>query len=292
MKNVSILVLCLSFFVSCNSDKEFKGFSKSRKGFYYQLHTIGESNREIKTGDYVTADVAYYTINDSMFFQGRRKVKLEEPAYKGAIEDCFKTLHDDESATFILNADNFFKLTLAADMPGFLHPGDKIKIKISIIDVQTEQEFENEKQAFLNWIDDFGDYEKTILHQYLNNEKIDIKPFPSGLIYIPVKPGTGPKIELGDTITINYEGRFLNGKFFDSTVRRNQPFQFVFGTEWQVITGIEEALAHMSEGEKAMVIIPSELAFGQSGSSTGMIPAFTSLIFELEIVSVKKGITQ
>jgi FKBP-type peptidyl-prolyl cis-trans isomerase len=177
-------------------------------------------------------------------------------------------------------------------MPVFINSEDKLKIKISIIDIQTEDEFEKEKQAFLNWIDDFGEYEKVILHQYLNEEKINVKPYPSGLIYLPVKPGNNIKIETGDTITINYEGRFLNGKFFDSTIRLNQPFQFVFGTEWQVIKGLEEGLANMSEGEKAIFILPSELAFGQSGSSTGIIPPFTSLIFEVEIVSVKKGVQQ
>lgn len=292
MKNFVVLLLFSSILFSCESKPEYKGFSKSRKGFYYQLHTFGESGREIVTGDYITADVTYSTLSDSVFFEGRRKIKLDEPVYKGAIEDCFKLLRDDESASFILEAEPFFQLTLETDLPAFLLPGDKIKIKLSIIDVQTEQEFDNEKLAFLNWIDDFGEYEKVILRQYLNNEKIDVKPFPSGLIYLPVKPGNGKTIAAGDTITINYEGRFLNGKFFDSTVRRNQPFQFVFGTEWQVIRGLEEALVHMSEGEKAIFIVPSELAFGQAGSSTGMIPPFTSLIFEVEIVNVIKGIKQ
>jgi len=67
-------------------------------------------------------------------------------------------------------------------------------------------------------------------------------------------------------------------------VRTKQPFQFVYGTEWQVVKGLEEAIGMMQEGEKALVILPSDLAFGSEGSSTGIIPAYTSLIFDVEII--------
>ena len=87
-------------------------------------------------------------------------------------------------------------------------------------------------------------------------------------------------------MTVNYEGRFLNGKFFDSTVRRKQPFQFVYGTEWQVVEGLEEAIGMMKEGEKSLFILPSNLAFGTEGSSTGIVPPFTSLIFEVELLAI------
>jgi FKBP-type peptidyl-prolyl cis-trans isomerase FkpA len=113
-----------------------------------------------------------------------------------------------------------------------------------------------------------------------------VNPLPSGIYYLNLVQGNGKKVELGDTITVNYEGRFLNGKFFDSTVKRRQPFQFVYGTEWQVIKGLEEAIGLMCEGEKSLFILPSELGFGNRGSSSSIIPPFTSLIFEVEILKV------
>jgi FKBP-type peptidyl-prolyl cis-trans isomerase len=152
--------------------------------------------------------------------------------------------------------------------------------------IQTREEYEREKEAFLSWIEDFGDYEKVVLKQFISAEKPGISPLPSGIYYVNLRPGKGKKIEPGDTLTINYEGRFLNGKFFDSTVKRNQPFQFVYGTEWQVIKGLEEAIGMMHEGERSLFILPSELGFGNTGSSTGVIPPFTSLIFEVEILKV------
>ncbi len=284
----SILILAL-ILSACQPKSDFEGYKKSRKGFHYQLHTLGESDIKTEINDYITADITYSTLNDSVFFEGRRKIKLEKPVYPGAIEDCFLFLKKGESASFILQAGPFFKQTLETELPVFLTDEGNFKVEISVIDTQSEEEFNNEKQAFLNWIEDFGDYEKVILKQFIGQEKINVTPSPSGLIVLPIEKTNGQIVHVGDTITINYEGRFINGKYFDSTVRRKQPFQFVFGTEWQVIKGIEEGLAKMREGEKAIFIMPSELAFGQEGSSTGIIPPFTSLIYEVELVKVSRG---
>lgn len=292
MRKHTILIffvfLCLVF-GACKPKSAHPGYTKSRKGFHYQLHTFGESDIKAKIGDYVTLDIQYTTLTDSIFFEGRRKLKMEPPIYDGAIEDCIMLLHSGESATFILDASPFFKQTLGSDLPSFMKPGDKIKIKTSIIEIQTAREYENEKIAFLNWIEDFGDYEKVILKQFLTSSKPGVNPLKSGLIHLPIVKNDAPRIQVGDTITINYEGKFLNGKFFDSTKRRNLPFQFIYGTEWQVIKGLEEGLGLMGKGESALFILPSELAFGKSGSSTGIIPPFTSLIFEVDIVDVIKG---
>jgi FKBP-type peptidyl-prolyl cis-trans isomerase len=93
-------------------------------------------------------------------------------------------------------------------------------------------------------------------------------------------------VSVGDTIVVHYEGIFLNVNFFDSTNKRNEAFQFVNGQQWQVIKGMEEAIATMHEGERSLFILPSDVAFGDSGSSTGLIPPFTSLIFEVELISI------
>lgn len=290
MKQTLFIIFALSFFAACSSPSPFEGYKKSGKGFYYQLVTIGETDQEIKTGDYVTADITYATLVDSVFFEGRRKIEIESPAYKGAIEDCIMSLRNNESASFIIESAPFFNQTLETNLPDFLKESVYFKINISIIDVQTEQQYLKEKQAFLHWTEDFGDYEKVLLQQFVAQENFNANPTETGLIYLPLENGDGKNIEIGDTISIHYEGIFLNGKYFDSTKRRKQPFQFVYGTEWQVIEGLEEGLSFMREGDKALFVVPSKLAFGASGSSTGIVPPFTSLIFEVDVLEVKKGV--
>jgi hypothetical protein len=176
MKIICLQLLLVILFSACKNNSEYPGFSKSREGFYYQLHSIGESDEKPQTGDYITADISYLTLKDSLFFEGRRKIKLEEPKYQGAIEDCFKMLGKEESATFILPAEPFFKQTLESDLPKFFKSGENLKIKIHIVDIQSEGQYENEKIAFLNWIEDFGDYEKVILKQYIQRIRLIFNP--------------------------------------------------------------------------------------------------------------------
>jgi len=287
MKQRLILISSLLFLLAqCNNHHEYSGFKYARHGIYYQLHKIGEDTRKPRTGDFVTVDLIYKTLGDSVFFMGRRKFQISKPDYKGAIDECFMMLAEKENATFIISADDFFKKTLQTNLPKFINEYSKMKVTIEIVEIQTEKAYRKEKEAFLHWIQDFGDYEKIILKQFLEEKELPEKPVSSGIFFINLLKGEGKRIEPGDTITINYEGKFLNGKFFDSTVKRNQPFQFIYGTEWQVVKGLEEALGMMSEGEKSLIILPSELAFGNEGSSTGIIPPFTSLIFEVEILKV------
>lgn len=281
-----LLSLVLHIVFSCDEFSRYPGYKKSNHGIYYQLHTIGDDDSKAGPGDYITVDLTYLTMNDSVFFNGIRKFQVLEPAYEGAIDECFSMLSVDESATFILQADNFFAVTLQSPLPRFIDTGGTIKIKVRMIEIQKEEDYKHEKEAFLKWIEDFGHYEKVVLKQFISEQKLDVSPLPSGMYFLNLKPGTGKKVEVGDTVVVNYEGKFLNGKFFDSTVKRNAPFQFVYGTEWQVIEGLEKAIGMMREGEKALIIIPSELAFGNHGSSNQIIPPYTSLIFEVEILKV------
>jgi FKBP-type peptidyl-prolyl cis-trans isomerase FkpA len=281
------LIFLFIVLISCTGKSPYPGFSKGKNGVYFQLHKIGETSNKPNLNDYITADIEYKTMNDSVFFKGRRKLQLQNPNEEGSIQDCFAMLSEGESADFIISADIFFTQTLQSSLPKFLPAGSMMKVQLDIIEIQTQQDYEKEKEAFLHWIEDFSDYEKVILQQFLREEKLPVMPTGSGLYYLVLRKGNGKKVAKGDTLTVNFEGRFLNGKFFDSTIKRHQPFQFVYGTEYQVVKGLEEAIGMMSEGEKSLFILPSELAFGTEGSSTGIIPPFTSTIFEVELISIK-----
>ena len=289
-----LLVLTILIFTisSCDYFSKYPGYSKTKSGTYYKLLKFGESSIKAKPGDYITADIKYKTIKDSIFFEGRRRLQITEPSFPGAIDECFLMLAEGEMASFIISANDFFKKTLETTLPAFIQIEDPMIVDIDVIDILTEMEYLKEKEAFLHWIEDCGDYEKVILRQYIEEERIDINPTKSGLYHLTIESGNGNKVFLGDTVTVHYEGKFLNNKFFDSTKRRNSPFQFVYGRKWQVIEGLEEAIGRMQEGERALFIIPSQIGFGETGSSTGIIPPYTSTLFEVELLEIKPGLRQ
>jgi peptidylprolyl isomerase len=108
---------------------------------------------------------------------------------------------------------------------------------------------------------------------------------PSGLKYVDVKVGTGPAAKTGDQLSVNYEGKLLDGTKFDSSYDRGEPFPLVLGVS-QVIQGWTEGLAGMKAGGIRKLIIPPQLGYGLQGNGD-VIPPNATLIFKVEIVAIK-----
>ena len=104
----------------------------------------------------------------------------------------------------------------------------------------------------------------------------------SGLKYIVVEAGNGPKPQAGTLIRAHYTGKFLSGRVFDSSVQRGQPFEFEVGMG-RVIKGWDEALLDMQKGEKRILVIPSHLGYGERGYPP-IIPPRATLVFDVELV--------
>ena len=98
-----------------------------------------------------------------------------------------------------------------------------------------------------------------------------------------IKTGSGPKPTKGRKVTVHYTGKLTNGKVFDSSVQRGQPFSFTLGVG-QVIKGWDQGVAQMSVGEKAILTISPDFGYGARGVP-GLIPANSTLIFEVELLS-------
>lgn len=109
---------------------------------------------------------------------------------------------------------------------------------------------------------------------------------PSGLKVATLKEGSGRVAANGMKIKVKYTGWLENGKKFDSSLKRNKPFELKLGAG-QVIKGWEEGLIGMKPGERRQLIIPANLAYGSR--KVGDIPPGSTLIFNIEIVSVEPG---
>ena len=106
----------------------------------------------------------------------------------------------------------------------------------------------------------------------------------SGLKYIITEKGDGIRATVGDKVSAHYTGKFTNGEVFDSSVDRGTPFEFTLG-KGQVIRGWDEGFALMNVGDKAILIIPYHLAYGEAGKPP-QIPARSILIFDVELLDV------
>lgn len=104
----------------------------------------------------------------------------------------------------------------------------------------------------------------------------------SGLGISIIKNGVGKKPKPTDKVTVHYEGKFLNGKVFDSSYKRGVPATFALN---RVISGWTEGLQYMNTGAKFRFVIPAHLAYGQRGVP-GTVPPNTTLIFTVELISI------
>ncbi|MCL2196597.1 MAG: FKBP-type peptidyl-prolyl cis-trans isomerase [Treponema sp.] len=107
----------------------------------------------------------------------------------------------------------------------------------------------------------------------------------SGVRYIIQKQGTGNKPARGQTVSVHYKGKLLNGTVFDDSGLRGKPLEFQAGVG-KVIEGWDEMIMDMRAGEKRLAIIPPEKAYGDRAVG-GVIPANSFLVFEMELISVK-----
>jgi FKBP-type peptidyl-prolyl cis-trans isomerase FklB len=119
-----------------------------------------------------------------------------------------------------------------------------------------------------------------------NKKRSGVKITPDGLQYKVITPGKGQSPTLADSVTVNYEGKLINGTVFDSSYKRNKPITFPLGG---VIKGWQQALVMMKPGATWQVVIPANLAYGATGVPGSDIGPNETLIFKINLVSVNQG---
>jgi peptidylprolyl isomerase len=113
----------------------------------------------------------------------------------------------------------------------------------------------------------------------------NLETTPSGLQYVDLKVGTGASPQPGQTAVVHYTGWLVDGKKFDSSKDRGQPFQFAVG-RGQVIKGWDEGVATMKVGGTRKLVIPPDLGYGAGGAG-GVIPPNATLTFEVELLEIR-----
>ncbi len=141
----------------------------------------------------------------------------------------------------------------------------------------------NDRQKYI----DMSDAKRNeSMNKFLSSFKIDpskMTKTESGMMFAVLKEGMGKKPVVGANVTAHYTGYFTDGRAFDSSYQRQQPFSVIAG-KGNVIKGWDEALLDMKVGEKRLLVIPYNLAYGEMGYS--IIPPKATLIFEIELLKV------
>ena len=286
MKTRLLLLISAIVLVACDS-KLMDGFSKLDESVYYKIHTLGDGNEKAQSGDKIYAQIEVYGASGKMIYSNSLKSgvmhRFDISATKSIWNKMFSVMHEGDSATFALVGDklNLNKLTQGKvkESPG------EITLSIKLWKLISEQEQNASKIRVVQ--DDLELQELRDLSNYFVGNKIEAtRLLVDGIYFQKMKSGKGKRVQSGDAIWINYRGYFLDGKEFDNTYKRGKMLDFKLGKPDQVIRGFEIAISKMNEGDKVKLYLPSNFAFGETGSSNGKIPAFTSVIYELELYQI------
>ena len=279
---------------ACAEKNPYPGYEKNQNGLYYQFFSQNEGELP-QVGDLIELKICCM-INDTtpLIPNTQNMMKLQEPAFPGDLNEGLAMMHKGDSASFIVNTDSTFKyLFMQPTLPAEFNSTDVMRFEIKVVDFMPEkvyaQNFANDvknrnAQRAAQLQNDYADETAKAakeLAEYLTKNKIEAVSTESGLYYVVTEPGNGEKPEVGKPVTMHYTGKLLNGTVFDSSVERDQPFQFVLGVG-QVIPGWDEGVQLMSKGEKGLLYIPYYLAYGER--DMGDIPPFSNLIFEVELI--------
>ena len=140
---------------------------------------------------------------------------------------------------------------------------------------------------------DYSAVDDGLIQKYLTDNKITTaQKQPSGLYFVPVTTNaTAAKAAVGQNVSIRYTGTLLNGTVFSASSQNgNVPASFVLGSS-QVISGLQEGVAQMHLGDKAILLLPSGLAYGAAGTTDGTVPPNTVVRFEVELVDLNFAAT-
>ncbi len=302
MKNTIIFSILFLFTAAClhaqSKPKSKQKFTTLPNGVkFLSVQEAKSANRVLASeGDQLKVYFEWYRrrgVKDSLIMSSVKApeksitVGLTPPKYKGDLMEGLAKLAEGDSAQFILPADSFMYKTAGAQvLPDFIRSGDEILFCVRLLDLIPKAEFEErqriEMQKQMEDMSAKSAAEKTNRDEYLLKNGITQQPTASGLTVIMEQEGTGPKPQTGQKVTVHYSGYLTNGNKFDSSVDRGEPFSFTLG-KGQVIKGWDEGIAMLSAGAKAKLIIPSSIGYG--GRGMGSIPAFSTLIFDVELIS-------
>ena len=246
---------------------------------------------------------------------------LKELKLKGAPDEALSMIQPGDSGVFRFLADSLFKTKQGQPIPPFVKRGGnvvvmyvsatskliteteaqamqpdlqkkamKAQMKQRMASPEYAKQVQTQKDAQAKMmaapaVQSQFKKDDAVLQEYIKKNNLSVQKTPSGIYYQVLKPGTGPKPTPGQTVSVNYNGTLLSGKLFDSSEKTGKPIEFPIG-QGAVIPGWDEGIALLNKGSKAILLIPSSLAYGTRGAGAD-IPADSPLRFEVELVDIQ-----
>lgn len=286
-------VIATLMITSCS---KYPGFKKSESGIFYKYYVESKDTLKATEGSILTMNLKYrlkIADKDSVIFNSADthkpfEISLAKSEFKGDIYEAFGMLHKGDSATFIINAKDFFTKTAKnPNLPAGIDSTSMIYFDVKLLNIES---LEARQKAEKEKADKFKSEEPGKIEAYITKNNVKVTPSATGVYVITQNPGSGRGIKKTDFVKINLTVSTIEGKKIFSTLDENKPITFEFGQPFDT-KGFEEAVATMKKGSKATVVVPSSMGFGEKGrkdrSGQDIITPFSPIVYDIEVLDLK-----
>ena len=274
-KTVISIVL---FLVACS--EPYPGFREIENGCFFKWNELGTETHSLEDADFILLAYDYCKNSDCDSASYGRQIVL---GTSGAHfrKKFWKDLHIGDRFTLVFDSDESgFKKSFSVP--------DSVAVKYPVVlscepmamyglnsytgdSAYFEMLMESREKSLIDlWLTDEGGYALNKNGVYVKISEI----------------GDGDSVYTGREVVMSYKAYFYDGRLFDNTDEWTDTFTYVVGVPNQVIWGITAGIDGLREGGKAKIIIPSRFAFGKTGSSTGLVPPYEPLKYEINIIDV------
>ena len=262
--------------------KQTNSATKAELGGVARVTMVGKTEKD---------SIIYNSVKQGGDSLGTFRIPLKK-SFNGCLEQGIAMLSVGDSAEFKINADSLYLGTFRMrKLPPFVRSGSFITFDIKLVSFQTEKQANDERQQIMMKRMQEAQARKAKepadIAKFLADKKYTAKPTADSLFFLSTSGKSGKAIKDGDTLHVKYTLMLLDGTVIE-TSDHGPGHDFIPVTYNSNMTGLihgwVEALGMMHEGEKATILLPSSLAYGQQGSRT--IQPYTPLVFDMEVMKV------
>ncbi|MGL4908515.1 MAG: FKBP-type peptidyl-prolyl cis-trans isomerase [Bacteroidales bacterium] len=252
----------------------------------YRICKVGKSQIKVQEHCHVQLYLSCRTLQGKVFFRKPYWIFTGDIESKNNLQSALTLLGKGDSAEFIAPLSMLQNAFLNVPVSKKTNSNEAVVIAVRVLRVvEPDVILDYDYEDFCN---QYVTYENTVINNYLASPKgKDFKRNQGGYWQRQFTAGNGKKAtKAGDVVLVAYQGRFLNGLVFDKGAKKNEPFRYVRGVQWQMVSGLAVLMGQMSEGEKATVILPSKMAFGIKGLAD-IVPPYTPVMYDVEVLEIK-----
>jgi FKBP-type peptidyl-prolyl cis-trans isomerase FkpA len=272
--------------------KTYQGYSK-QADFYYKLVSLGDETKKTDSSQCLWISASCKTLSDSIFWDTKHNNNQTFFITKNS-SAFLKNIYGfsiGDSLEYLFPTQRFFAAFYNSPVPFFCKNDSCVKFSVKITRALSTNQFKEFNDSLSEYINQQRDKENIQIQDYITKNCKQVNEFASNAFIEKTGVPSGSittldSVKKGKKIKLMYKGYFLDGTLVDYTPN-NWAFEFVLGQEGQLIDGLQLALYKLKKGEKAKIILPSRLAFGEKGSSNGAVPPYTPLVYQIEIVDIK-----